>query len=111
MESNSNYVGEGDPFDEVRISLRYGHPSGVVQAVHPETGTKQIGESAPEAVRELWSLLRAGQQLVPIHVATCPCGDYNTFDSERLAVEWGEDHEDTCEDRDGEEVHVSVVDP
>lgn len=111
MDGQSNYVGEGDPYNEVTIHIRYGHPSGSFQAVHPGSGTKQLGETPAEAVREVWSLLQAARQLPTIFVATCACGDYATYDSERSAIEWGGAHEAECEDRDGEEVHVFVVEP
>lgn len=52
-------MSEPEPKREV-IEIAYGHPSGAIQASHPETGTKQLGESPSEAVSELWSLLKAG---------------------------------------------------
>lgn len=45
---------------EVMIGIAYGHPSGAVQAFHPESGLKQIGESPEEAISELWSILEKG---------------------------------------------------
>lgn len=47
--------------EEILIGIAYGHPSGAVQAFHPETGLKQIGDSPGEAVDELWSMLKTGE--------------------------------------------------
>lgn len=43
------------------IEIAYGHPSGAVQAYHPESGIKQLGASPGEAVAELWRILEAGE--------------------------------------------------
>lgn len=104
----ANYVGEGEPYNEVTIRLRYGHPSGMWQAYHSPTGSKQLGETPTEAVNELLQLLRGGRVVRPIYVATCPCGDYNTKDSLDDAVAWGELHEEEC---GAGEVHVAPVEP
>ena len=59
-------MAENDTDDDVPepkalgIVIHYGHPSGAVQAYHPKTGTKQLGDSPGEAVDELWRLLKQG---------------------------------------------------
>lgn len=59
MPSNSG-EGDGTDYDEVGIVIAYGHPSGAVQASHPDTGLKQLGGTPAEAVSELWHLLEEG---------------------------------------------------
>lgn len=110
MEPKVHYVGEGEPFESVLIEVNYGHPSGAVQAVHPETGQKQLADSPARAVEELWALLRAGQSLPTLWVAVCDCGAYLVDEEEDFVMEWAVDHEDGCEERE-EEVHVEVVEP
>ena len=50
--------------ESVLLEIRYGHPSGAVQASHPETGLKQLGDSPGEAVEELWSMLETSEAIV-----------------------------------------------
>ena len=60
-ESDDPRLNEGPR--EVMIGIAYGHPSGAVQAFHPATGLKQLGDSPSEAVDELWSMLEEGDVL------------------------------------------------
>lgn len=50
---------DADPHYE-QIEIAYGHPSGVVQAYHPESGIKQLGGSPGQAVAQLWRVLEQG---------------------------------------------------